>query len=134
MKKLTVVSVFILLAFFMEAQTNFAGNWQFQDSTTLFELYLEQSNLNVTGSHSSVTDNGKFIDAVIPGDYAPNNGISIKGTVVADSVVVSFFSSYANSWGKAVIKKTSNTQIHWKIIKDPNDAFYIPLECTLKAF
>jgi hypothetical protein len=57
---------------------------------------------------------------------------SIKGiATAADSVNVSFKSSYSGNTGRATIKKISSNEIQWIIRRNPQGEFHIPMNVTL---
>lgn len=107
-------------------QTNFSGTWYIDEDSSDFSLVIQQIGNTITGNHCGTADNGNFIDCNVD-----NPTKSVTGIAEGDSALVTFRSSYCNKQGTAIIKKLNPTQIQWKIIKNPDGLFYVPLNVRL---
>lgn len=110
------------------SQTNFRGSWGINNDTTrVFSLLLNQTNNTITGNHCGTAYSGTYIDCSDGTD-----GNSISGIVQGDSAIITFFSTYCNHTGKAIIKKISSTQIQWRVTQKPEGGvLYLPINDVL---
>ena len=111
-----------------KAQTsNLNGTWHVATATTSFNLFLTQIGKTLSGSHCSVQQNGGKIDCGLD-----ETDISIAGTVKNPALMtVTFTSFFAGMKGTATIKKIDAKTIEWKIVKEPQGEFHIPLKAIL---
>jgi len=111
-----------------KAQTiNLNGTWHVDTATSSFDLFLTQMGKTLSGSHCSVQQKGGKIDCGLD-----ETDISIAGTVKDTALItVTFTSFFANMKGTATIKKIDAKTIEWKIVKQPQGEFYIPLKAIL---
>lgn len=110
-----------------QTSSNFNGYWTDGIDGSVFDLLLTQKGSTLTGSYCSTMLNGNKIDCDID-----STDLSINGVVTnSNTVTVDFKSQFSRSSGKAMIKKISDTQIKWVIIKEPKGEYYIPNSAVL---
>lgn len=121
-----IYSIIIILSLVTGGKNGLTGDWEHGRSGSYFGISLNQKNTSITGSHTSVEENGDRIDAAFERE------ITIRGKLNEVGVAtVSFTSAYCNKSGRATIRRISSTQIEWKIITPPNGDYYIPNIDTL---
>ncbi len=127
---LIVVAVALLIVSFSfnkKATTVYAGVWKFKADSTIFTLEITQIGTKLSGTHCCTLFGGNKIDCAVEPDE-----VSITGTASnADSVSVSFKSSFCNKTGRATIKKISPTKIRWIIRKEPAGEYYLLSDVVL---
>src|ERR1700748_1447578 len=122
-----ILATFILMGA-TNGPINFNGKWFHEAGTSSFELDLIQgvSNSPIIGSYCSVQQNGNFIDCAHPATAR-----NLTGIVNDSTAIVTFKSGYCNCWGMAIIKKTDETHLAWKITQAPQGIYHIPMIDTL---
>ena len=103
--------------------------WQSDDKSQQFTIdFIKLSNDSVYAKYCAVYNNGDKLDCDF--DETINN---IKGIVKNRKVFKVKFNSFFNAKnGLAEITIIDNSELKWKIIKDPKGEFYAPSECILK--
>ncbi len=132
MKKFCIIlsSFFIITAFsfFYYDVTKFSGEWGYENTRTVFSLSLTQKGAAISGTHCSTLYAGRKIDCAVDVTDIP----SIRGTATAaDSVNVSFKSTFSGKTGRATIKKIGPNKIQWIIKQEPKGEFHIPMNVVL---
>lgn len=108
-----------------KSQVSFIGNWSWSSSTAEYSITLNQAADSVYGNHCAIVQSGQKMDC------AEQNVTSIRGVISSDTARVVFTSAFSNAQGTAIITKSSDTTLVWKIITLPSGEFYIPREVTL---
>jgi hypothetical protein len=103
--------------------------WQSDDKSQQFTIdFIKLSNDSVYAKYCAVYNNGDKLDCDF--DETINN---IKGIVKNRKVFKVKFNRFFNAKnGLAEITIIDNSELKWKIIKDPKGEFYAPSECILK--
>lgn len=125
--------MFLLMCVFQSmylcAQVDYSGTWEWRNNndSSSFEIELIQDGGIVAGTHCGVFNNGDKLDCELFDK-------SIVGKLSGDSVIITFISAFCMKKGTAVLKKpvSGSSEIVWKIIKEPEGEYYLPLEAILE--
>lgn len=130
MKNLSVFILVIIIALssFTIVKTGLGGHWASSTKTSEFSIDLKQNGKAITGTHTSVQQNGKRID-----DGKGPKEDSLTGTVNdAGVATVTFTSGYGiNNTGTATIKLIADGKLEWQIVTKPKQEYYIPDHAVL---
>jgi hypothetical protein len=136
MKKIGL-SILILLLSYCISKTNdnqkvnqndLTGNWTWEknDSKHDFTLRISKEGNFLVGRHCYIIGNGDVMDCSVS-----KPEISFKvNDVGLSKYEVEIISFYRGAKGIVSIQLIGKKMI-WKIVKKPNDVFYLPLEATL---
>ncbi len=102
-------------------------NWRSDDKSQAFTIKIKKIDKDsVFGQYCAVYNNGNKIDCDV--DDINN----IKGLIIKNKIQLNFNSFFGAKDGLAEITIIDNSELKWKITKDPKGEFYAPSECILK--
>lgn len=112
-----------------KTEFDLTGTWEWNESSSTFNLTLKQISDSITGHYCAGYDNGNRTDCFVDeGDEC-----ILHGTVHGNSAIVSFTSCYAGATGRATLTFDNSTKsLTWDLIGTDGGEMYAPDSVTLK--